>query len=283
MIFDIILLWVTLLNWYRSGQSVDTLMPILSTYLGHSCIRDTYWYLSACPELFDQALLNDSRSAGRHHHERLAQPARIDRAILYRAAYAQATRLSPHTLASYRDTFRLLLVFVQNHLGKAPSTLDLEDIGAPLVGAFLDDLEVRRSVSVRTRNLRLTAIRSFFRFVAYEEPALSAHIQRVLAVPSKRQDKKMVEFLVRPEIEALLKAPDLSKWIGRRDYTLLLLAIQTGLRISELISLDRSSVTLGIGAHVHCIGKGRKERCTPITRYVSDTMRTWLAEPSTGQ
>jgi len=207
-------------------------------------------------------------------------PALIERFFIERLMHQQ--QVSPHTLASYRDTFRLLLVFVQKHLGKAPSTLDLEDIDAPLVGAFLDDLEVRRSISVRTRNLRLTAIRSFFRFVAYEEPALSAHIQRVLAVPSKRQDKKMVQFLVRPEIEALLKAPDPSTWIGCRDYTLLLLAIQTGLRLSELISLDRSSIVFGTGAHVRCVGKGRKERCTPITRHVSDTLKTWLAEPSRG-
>ena len=207
-------------------------------------------------------------------------PALIERFFTERLMRQQ--QVSPHTLASYRDTFRLLLVFVRKHLGKAPSTLNLVDIDASLVGAFLDDLEVRRSISVRTRNLRLTAIRSFFRFVAYEEPAFSAHIQRVLAVPSKRQDKKMVQFLVRPEIEALLKAPDPSTWIGRRDYTLLLLALQTGLRLSEIISLDRSSVVLGTGAHVRCVGKGRKERCTPITRHVSDTMQTWLTESSRG-
>jgi site-specific recombinase XerD len=126
----------------------------------------------------------------------------------------------------------------------------------------------------------LTAIRSFFRFVSYEEPAHSAHIQRVLAVPSKRHDKRMVHFLLRPEIDALLAAPDRSTWIGRRDYALLLLAVQTGLRLSELIGLDRSSVVLGRGAHVRCLGKGRKERCTPITRHVSAAMQAWMAEPS---
>lgn len=191
-------------------------------------------------------------------------------------------RVSPHTVASYRDTFRLLLAFAHEHLGKAPSLLDLDDIDAPLVGAFLDDLETHRSTSVRTRNLRLTAIRSFFRFVAYEEPAHSAHIQRVLAVPSKRHDKRMVQFLGRPEIEALLAAPDRSTWIGRRDHALLLLAVQTGLRLSELIGLDRSSVMLGRGAHVRCVGKGRKERCTPITRPVSAVLQAWLAEPPRG-
>ena len=189
-------------------------------------------------------------------------------------------QVSPNTVASYRDTFRLLLVFVQKHLGKAPSSLNLDDIDAELVSAFLEDMEENRSISVRTRNLRLTAIRSFFRFVSYEEPAHSAHIQRVLAVPSKRQDRRIVHFLTRPEIEALLVAPDQSMWIGRRDHTLLLLAVQTGLRLSELIGLDRSSVVLGSGAHVHCIGKGRKERCTPITRTVSTAVQEWLKEPA---
>ena len=189
-------------------------------------------------------------------------------------------RVSPNTIASYRDSFRLLLAFAQKQLGKAPSSLNLEDIDARLVSAFLDDLEARRSTSVRTRNLRLTAIRSFFQFASYEEPAHSAHIQRVLAVPSKRHDKRMVHFLVRPEIEALLAAPDRSTWIGRRDHALLLLAVQTGLRLSELTGLNRSSIVLGRGAHVRCVGKGRKERCTPITRYVSVTVQSWLAEPS---
>jgi site-specific recombinase XerD len=172
--------------------------------------------------------------------------------------------VSPNTVASYRDTFRLLLVFIQKHLGKEPSSLNLEDIDAILVGAFLDDLEANRSISPRTRNLRLTAIRSFFRFVSYEEPAHSAQIQRVLAVPSKRQDKAIVHFLTRLEIEALLKAPDQSTWIGRRDHTLLLLAVQTGLRLSELIGLDRASVVLGIGAHVHCLGKGARSAAHPL-------------------
>jgi site-specific recombinase XerD len=150
--------------------------------------------------------------------------------------------VSANTIASYRDTFRLLLVFTQKQLGKPPSSLNLEDIDATLVSAFLDDLEVNRSISARTRNLRLTAIRSFFRFVSYEEPAHSAQIQRVLAVPGKRQDKRIVHFLARPEIEALLAAPDQSTWIGRWDHTLLLLAVQTGLRLSELTGLDRASV-----------------------------------------
>lgn len=188
--------------------------------------------------------------------------------------------VSANTIASYRDTFRLLRVFTQKQLGKPPSSLNLEDIDATLVSAFLEDLDVNRSISARTRNLRLTAIRSFFRFVSYEEPAHSAQIQRVLAVPGKRQDRRIVHFLARPEIEALLAAPDQSTWIGRRDHTLLLLAVQTGLRLSELTGLDRASVVLGSGAHVHCLGKGRKERCTPLTRTVSRAVQEWLKEPA---
>lgn len=204
-------------------------------------------------------------------------PALIERFFTDRLM--QQRRVSTNTVASYRDTFRLLFTFARKRLGKTPSSLNLEDIDAQLVGAFLDDLEVHRSVSVRTRNLRLTAIRSFFRFVSYEEPANSAHIQRILAIPSKRHDKRMVDFLVRAEIEALLAAPDRSSWLGRRDHALLLLAVQTGLRLSELIGLDRSSVALGTGAHVHCVGKGRKERCTPITRGACTAIKAWLAEP----
>ena len=187
-------------------------------------------------------------------------------------------RVSPNTIASYRDAFRMLLVFASRELGKTPSTLDLADIDAPLISDYLDDLEKHRSISARTRNLRLTAIQSFFRFLAYEEPAHSAHIQRVLAVPGKRFSKKMIHFLERPEIEALLAVPDQATWIGRRDHALLQLAIQTGLRLAEIISLDRSSIVLGQGSHVRCIGKGRKERCTPLTRAVVRTMKAWLAE-----
>jgi site-specific recombinase XerD len=187
--------------------------------------------------------------------------------------------VSPHTIASYRDTFCQLLKFAQARLHKPPSSLDLRDLDAPFISAFLDELESHRSVSVRTRNLRLTAIRSFFSFIAFEEPAHSAHIQRVLAIPSKRHEKKLVQFLTRPEIEALLAAPNRATWIGRRDHALLLLAVQTGLRLSELTSLDRSSVVLGRGAHVRCVGKGRKERCTPLTRNTVVTIRTWLKEP----
>jgi integrase/recombinase XerD len=189
---------------------------------------------------------------------------------------------SPHTIASYRDTFRLLLGFAQKQLHKPPSSLDLSDLDAPLIGAFLDDLEKRRGVTARTRNVRLTAIRSFFRYAAYQEPALSEHIQRVLAMPSKRQDRPLVGFLTRPELEALLSVPDKSTWKGRRDYALLLLASQTGLRLSEITSLHREDLVLGTGAHVHCQGKGRKERCTPLIAQVAAVLKAWLKEAVRG-
>lgn len=188
--------------------------------------------------------------------------------------------VSANTIASYRDTFRLLFLFAQARLRKPPSALVLGDLDAPFISAFLADLETTRGASVRTRNLRHTTIRSFFRFVSFEEPAHSELIQRVLAIPSKRHDKRQVHFLTRPEIEAILDAPDRTTWIGRRDYALLLLAAQTGLRLSELIGLDRDAVHLGAGAHVRCVGKGRKERCTPLTSHARSALQAWLKEPA---
>jgi integrase/recombinase XerD len=182
--------------------------------------------------------------------------------------------VSANTIASYRDTFRLLFVFAMARLHKPPSTLALNDLDAPFISAFLEDLEANRGAGVRTRNLRLTAIRSFFRFASFEEPAYS-----VLAIPSKRHDKRQVHFLTRPEIEALLAAPDRTTWLGRRDHSLLLLAVQTGLRVSELISLDRDDIQLGRGAHVRCVGKGRKERCTPLTTHARTALQSWTKEP----
>ncbi len=188
--------------------------------------------------------------------------------------------VSAHTIASYRDTFRLLFNFAKERLRKAPSALTLDELDAPFIGAFLTDIEMERGASVTTRNLRLTAVRSFFRFVSFEEPAHSALIQRVLAIPSKRHDKRQVSFLTRTEIEAVLAAPDRTTWLGRRDHTLMLLATQTGLRLSELIGLSREAIELGTGAHVRCVGKGRKERCTPLTRYARVALQAWLNEPA---
>ena len=188
-------------------------------------------------------------------------------------------RASAHTIASYRDAFGLLLRFVHERLRKAPSALMLEDIDAPLVAAFLDDLEAKRGITARTRNLRLTAIHSFFRYVAFEAPAHAAQTQRVLAIPAKRFTRTLVPFLSRPEVDALLAAPDQQAWSGRRDHALILLAVQTGLRLSELTNLVPADLQLGAGAHVHVIGKGRKERCTPLSKSTRSVLTAWIREP----
>lgn len=185
---------------------------------------------------------------------------------------------SPHTLASYRDTFRLLLEFAERRLRKPPSALRLEDLDAPLVGGFLHHLEKERGNAPRSSNLRLAAIRSFFRYAAFQEPGRNALIQRVLAIPGQRFDRAQVKFLSRLEIDALLGAPATSTWSGRRDHALLLLAVQTGLRVSELTGLRCEDIRLGTGAHVRCQGKGRKERCTPLTRQAARVLRAWFGE-----
>jgi site-specific recombinase XerD len=185
---------------------------------------------------------------------------------------------SPHTVASYRDTFRLLLHFANDRLGRLPSDLKLDDLDATFLVEFLVYLEKKRHVSVRTRNTRLAAIHSFFRYVAFCEPAHALLCQRVLAIPSKRYKRGPIEFLVENECNALIEAPDTTKWIGRRDRALLLLAIQTGLRNSEIVSLTRQNVQLGTGAHVRCLGKGRKMRCTPIQTDAVKVIKLWMAE-----
>ncbi len=190
----------------------------------------------------------------------------------------QQRRASPHTIASYRDTFRLLLRFAQGQLGKAPTQLAFEQIDAPLIAAFLDDLENNRGITARSRNLRLTAIRSFFRYAAFEAPTHSDQIQRVLAIPSQRFTRAQVGFLTRPEIDALLAAPDRHSWSGRRDHALLLMAIQTGLRLSEITGVHRDAVFQGPGAHVRVLGKGRKERAIPLTRQTAAVLKDWLQE-----
>jgi site-specific recombinase XerD len=191
---------------------------------------------------------------------------------------AHQRQASPHTVAAYRDTFRLLLRFVHERTTKPPCRLDFEDLGAPLIGDFLTHLETVRGNSVRTRNARLAAIHSFFHFAAFRHPEHAALIQRVLAIPHKRFDRALVTFLDRPEIEALLTAPDRSTFIGRRDHILLLLAVQTGLRLSELTGLRLQDVHLGSGPHLRCFGKGRKERITPLTPQSIAVLKTWLHE-----
>jgi len=189
-------------------------------------------------------------------------------------------RASAHTIRSYRDTFHMLLQFIEQRLRKKPSQLELTEVDAPLICAFLDEMEGTRNISCRSRNVRLSAIRSFFHYAALEAPAQSAQIQRVLAIPSKRHTRNLVNFLTRPEIEALLDAPDQQTWSGRRDHALLLVAVQTGLRLSELTGLQRKDLVLvGAGAHIRVIGKGRKERCTPLTKQTVKVLKAWLLEP----
>jgi site-specific recombinase XerD len=185
---------------------------------------------------------------------------------------------SPHTIASYRDTMRLLLAFTEARLGKRPSNLSLQDIDAELVSAFLNHLENERGNSPRTRNNRLAAIHSLFHFAALERPEHAAVIQRVLAIPAKRFERALITYLTEPEITALLAAPDPSTWAGRRDHALLLLAAQTGLRASEVTGLLRSDAHLETGAHISCRGKGRKQRITPLTKNAVVILRAWLAE-----
>lgn len=191
-------------------------------------------------------------------------------------------QVSPNTVAAYRDTLRLLLVFASERHGKTPDQLDIDDLDAPLIGAFLDHLESHRKNSVRTRNARLAAIRSLFRYAALRHPEHAATIERVLAIPPKRFERRLVTYLTEVEIDALLAAPDRTTWTGRRDTALFSLAVQTGLRSSELIGLSCTDVHLGSGAHVSCNGKGRKQRITPLTSGTRNVLRTWLAE-RTGQ
>lgn len=185
---------------------------------------------------------------------------------------------SPHTIASYRDTFRLLLQFAQRQLKKSPSSLVMEDLDTPFVGAFLDYLERERHNSARSRNLRLAAIHSFFRYVMWQEPPYAALAQRILAMPSKRYTRRTVTYLTLPEVDALLAAPDPNTWAGRRDRTLLLVAVQCGLRASELIGLHCEDIVFGTGAHVRCDGKGRKQRCTPLRKDTVRALHNWLRQ-----
>jgi site-specific recombinase XerD len=185
---------------------------------------------------------------------------------------------SPHTLASYRDSFCLLLAYARQKLLKTPSEITLSDLDTPFLGAFLDHLEHERGCSARSRNVRLAAIHSFFRYVALHAPEHSALAQRVLAMPSKRYLRRPVSFLDSEEVAALLAAPDLRTWVGRRDRAMLLLAVQTGLRAAELVGLRCQDVVLGPAAYVQCLGKGRKLRNTPLRKDTTAVLRTWLAE-----
>ena len=185
---------------------------------------------------------------------------------------------SPHTVASYRDTFKLLLGYLHGQAGKLPAQLGLADLDAAAVSGFLQHLETSRGNSITTRNARLTAIHSLFRYAALRAPEHAALIARVLAIPAKRATRTQVCFLTREELEALLAAPDRGTWHGRRDHALILLAAQTGLRVSELTALTTGDIHLGTGPHVRCTGKGRKQRCTPLTTQTAGHLARWLDE-----
>ncbi|HEX2809164.1 MAG TPA: tyrosine-type recombinase/integrase, partial [Kineosporiaceae bacterium] len=187
-------------------------------------------------------------------------------------------RASMHTISSYRDSFRLLLGYAHRQLGKAPAALDFTDLDATFITGFLDHLAHERGNSVATCNARLAAIHSLFTFAALRHPEHADLIGRVLAIPHRHHDVTIVSYLTRPETDALLSAPDRTTGLGRRDHTLLVTAVQTGLRVSELTGLTCADVTLGAGAHVRCTGKGRKERATPLTRPTARLLAGWLRE-----
>jgi site-specific recombinase XerD len=185
---------------------------------------------------------------------------------------------SPCTIVSYRDTYRLLLRFVQTRTGKAPSALDWQDLDAGAICAFLDHLEAERGNSARSRNTRLAALRSLFGYAALRHPEHAELIRQVLAIPQKRVNKTSVAFLDATEVTALLGAPDLARWEGRRDRAMIALAVQTGLRLSELIGLNCRDIHLAASPHVRCTGKGRKERCVPLTPPIAAVLRVWGKE-----
>jgi site-specific recombinase XerD len=187
-------------------------------------------------------------------------------------------RASPHTVAAYAQTFRLLVRYAQQQLGTLPSKLALGQLDAPFLAGFLDQLEGQRTNTARSRNARLAALRSFYHFASFEVPEHSALIQRVLAIPYKRVPRPLVGYLTREEINAILASVDQSTRLGRRNHMILLLAVQTGLRLSEITTLRRRDVALGTGAHVRCEGKGRKERCTPLTKPVVTALKAWMQE-----
>jgi site-specific recombinase XerD len=187
-------------------------------------------------------------------------------------------RASPNTISAYAHTFRLLAAYAQKRLGTPPSELSLAQLDAPFLAGFLDNLESGRSNSVRSRNARLASLRAFYHYAALEAPRHASVIQRVLAIPYKRFTRRLVCYLTRPEVQALLGSVDKSSWVGRRNHALLLLAVQTGLRLSEITALRQKDVVLGHGAHVRCEGKGRKERCTPLAKPTVTVLKAWINE-----
>ena len=190
--------------------------------------------------------------------------------------------VSDHTVAAYRDAIRLLVGYVHDHHGRIPAELDFADLDATIIGAFQTWLETDRHASISTRNARRSAIRSFFTYASFHHPEHAQLIARVLAIPSKRAPAPLVTFLTPTEIDAITVAPDPTTWTGRRDRCLLTVAIQTGLRVSELVALQRDDLTFGVGGHLRCIGKGRKHRAVPVTAHTQRMLTGWLAEHTHG-
>jgi integrase/recombinase XerD len=191
---------------------------------------------------------------------------------------AQQRRLSPQTILSCRDTFRLWLTFLRDHTGVEPAALRLADVDAPVVLRFLDYLEQKRGNSVRSRNIRLAALRSFFRFVALRDPESLDIVTRVLAIPVKRTDQKLIGYLTRPEIQALLAAPDRATWVGRRNHALLVTLYNSGARVSEVTTLKQGQVRFAEHTCVQLVGKGRKERTIPLWVDTARVLRGWFQE-----
>jgi integrase len=260
----------TMIEWYQAGKDPAREMIRLTTYLGHTDPANTFWYLEAVPELLDLAMARATTSGEGGPMSAAALPALIQRFFTDRLCVQMEA--SHHTVAGYRDTFRLLLRFASVRHGKPPVKLEVEDIDADLVADFLVHTETTRGNTARSRNTRLAAIRSFFRYVAMAEPAWLLHCQRILAMPSKRYVRRAVTFLDADEIAALLAAPDRTTWAGRRDHALLLLVVQTGLRASELVGLTRGDVVLGNGAHVRCMGRAERNA---LPRFVATPPNCW--------
>jgi site-specific recombinase XerD len=268
----------TITDWYRRGLDPEREMLKLSIYLGHTRLEHGYWYIEAIPELLQLACERAERKPRREGSAMNIYPLPVYVQRSFTERLATQLHASPNTVASYRDTFRLLLRYAADRLKREPTQLQVADIDADLVGGFLTFVETRRGNKARSRDTRLSAIRSFFKYVAGNEPQLLHHCQQVLAMPSKRYEKRTIDFLTRAEIEAVIRAADPTTRSGRRDRMLLLLALQTGLRVSELINLRCGDVVLGTGAHVRCMGKGRKERTTPLRKDCVEALRVWLAE-----
>jgi site-specific recombinase XerD len=183
--------------------------------------------------------------------------------------------VSPRTVTAYGDTFRLLLQFAERHTGKPPTSMKLVDIDAKLVLAFLDHLERDRKNGARSRNARLAALRSFLKYAAHYDLSALGVIEQALAVPMKRFDRPMLGFLTRPEMQAILDAPDTATWAGQRDHALFTMLYNTGARVSEIIDLRCRNLILDTSPAIHLVGKGRKQRTVPLWKSTVSVMRAW--------